>query len=217
MITMTTQVLQGVEVCPRCGRANPTLAVLGGIQTITLTEYGMAGQFRFCGLFKCTTCGRTVLAESRPSPSPGFSGQLPVETVLPVSEAIDTEIPPKPRQFLADAMASLNAPTASIMAACSAIDAMLKEKGIRRRDDSGRERVRIDAAVAENVLTADMARWAHKVRLDANDQRHADEDAEMPNRDQAAQIFELAKGLAEILFVLPAKVVGGGDAANPTK
>ena len=54
-----------------------------------------------------------------------------------------------------------------------------------------------------------MAAWAHEVRLDANDQRHADEGAPLPAEADAAKVIEFAKALAEFLFVLPARVARG--------
>ena len=54
-----------------------------------------------------------------------------------------------------------------------------------------------------------MAKWAHQVRLDANDQRHADEKARLPDGQDAKNSLEFSKALAEILFVLPSKVTKG--------
>ena len=54
-----------------------------------------------------------------------------------------------------------------------------------------------------------MANWAHEVRLDANDQRHADDAAELPNENDAKKVIDFAIAIAEYLFVLPAKVERG--------
>ena len=64
------------------------------------------------------------------------------------------------------------------MLAASAVDAMLKVKGYK----DGSLYQRIKDAAAGHIITADMATWAHQVRLDANDQRHADESASIPNQ-----------------------------------
>ena len=58
-----------------------------------------------------------------------------------------------------------------------------------------------------------MGTWAHHIRLDANDQRHADEDASLPSTADAQRAIEFAKALAEFLFVLPARVQRGIDEA----
>ena len=50
-----------------------------------------------------------------------------------------------------------------------------------------------------------MAKWAHQVRLDANEQRHADESIPLPTIGDA----QFVEALAEFLFVLPARVSRG--------
>ena len=60
-----------------------------------------------------------------------------------------------------------------------------------------------------HLITKDMAAWAHDVRLDANDQRHADDDAPLPDGAQAEKVVEFAKALGTFLFVLPARVERG--------
>jgi hypothetical protein len=51
--------------------------------------------------------------------------------------------------------------------------------------------------------------WAHEIRLDANDQRHADEAQPLPDEAQAKKCLDFALALAEFLFVLPSKVQRG--------
>ncbi|TIL22513.1 MAG: DUF4145 domain-containing protein [Mesorhizobium sp.] len=218
MAIMTPHSLQAVPSCPRCNRANPAFVNVGGTVALPMDQYGLNNVIFFSGVYRCTTCGRTVLAESQLMNVQGQPAQIPVQNLLPRPQDIDAAILGKPRQFLSDALTSLNAPTASIMASCSAIDAMLKEKGVGRLDPSGKERSlykRIEEAVGLGILTADMAKWAHKVRLDANDQRHADDDAPIPSQSQAQSIFDLANGLAEVLIVLPSKVASLDQVSKP--
>jgi len=54
-----------------------------------------------------------------------------------------------------------------------------------------------------------MARWAHEVRLDANEPRHADETTPLPTEDDARKCVDFALALAQFLFVLPAQVKRG--------
>ena len=89
---------------------------------------------------------------------------------------------------------------------------MLKEKGYK----DGSLYKRIEKAVADNLITADMAKWAHQVRLGANDERHADEETAMPTVADAKQSIEFTQTLAELLFVLPAKVYRGIEATKGT-
>ena len=97
------------------------------------------------------------------------------------------------------------------MLAASAVDAMLKEKGFK----DGRLYDRIQGAVKQSVITPEMERWAHQVRLDANDERHADENAPFPTEEDAKRCIEFAEALGEYLFVLPARVTRGLQATNP--
>jgi Domain of unknown function (DUF4145) len=89
---------------------------------------------------------------------------------------------------------------------------MLKARGYK----DGTLFNRIKKAEDEGVLTKDMAQWAHDVRLDANDERHADEDASLLTIDDANRCLEFADALADLLFVLPARVKRGLKAAALT-
>ncbi len=91
------------------------------------------------------------------------------------------------------------------MLAASSIDAMLKEKGYK----DGSLYDRIKQAAKDHLITEEMAVWAHDVRLDANDQRHADDQASLPDEEDASKCIEFAQALAEFLFALPARVERG--------
>jgi hypothetical protein len=99
----------------------------------------------------------------------------------------------------------MHAPAGAVMLAASAVDAMLKLKGYA----DGSLYTRIEKAVTDHAITADMAKWAHAVRLDANDQRHADQAAILPTQEDAKRVIDFAAALAEILFVLPSRVQRG--------
>ena len=91
------------------------------------------------------------------------------------------------------------------MLAASAVDAMLKEKNLT----AGTLNARINAAADTHLITADMAEWAHDVRLDANDPRHADDARPHHTTETARRVVEFAVALADFLFVLPARVARG--------
>lgn len=74
---------------------------------------------------------------------------------------------------------------------------------------------RIDKAAEDHLITEEMAKWAHQVRLDANDQRHADEKATLPTNEDAKLAFDFAVAFAEYLFVLPSKVSRGITDSEP--
>jgi hypothetical protein len=82
---------------------------------------------------------------------------------------------------------------------------MLKDKGFK----DGSLYSRIESAVAAHLITSEMGVWAHEIRLDANDQRHSDEQAPLPSEADAAKAIEFANALAQFLYVLPAMVVRG--------
>ena len=91
------------------------------------------------------------------------------------------------------------------MLTASSVDAMLKDKGYK----DGSLNNRIDQAAVDHLVTDEMAAWAHEIRLDANDQRHADEGAALPNEADAKRVIEFANALAQFLYVLPARVARG--------
>ncbi len=99
----------------------------------------------------------------------------------------------------------MHAPAGAVMLTASSVDAMLKAKGYK----DGSLYARIEKAAEDHLITKDMRDWAHEVRLDANDQRHADEEAPLPSNADADRSLTFANALAEFLFVLPAKVAEG--------
>ena len=91
------------------------------------------------------------------------------------------------------------------MLAASSVDSMLKSKGYVE----GSLYSRIDKATEDHLITEEMSKWAHQVRLDANDQRHADEQAGLPAERDARRAIAFAEALAQFLFILPAMVNEG--------
>ncbi|MEM7730240.1 MAG: DUF4145 domain-containing protein [Pseudomonadota bacterium] len=107
-------------------------------------------------------------------------------------------------------METLHAPDASVVMSGSAVDAMLKAKEY----ESGSLFKRIERAVEDHLLTEDMGRWAHAVRLEGNNVRHADEDRPHMTRQDAEQVLDFARALGDFLFVLTARVESGIEAAK---
>lgn len=132
-------------------------------------------------------------------------GNPEITQIWPSPQVVAEAVPTRARDFLSQAIASIHAPSGAVMLTASAVDAMLKEKGFRE----GSLYSRIDAAATAHLITSEMAAWAHEVRLDANDQRHADETAEMPSAADASKVIEFANALAQFLFVLPARIERG--------
>jgi hypothetical protein len=159
--------------------------------------------------YQCSRCGGVVLcAASSSDPSHIVTAQYPK------SEALDhSAIPSRALEYLNQAIESIHSPAASVVVAASAVDAMLKAKGYK----DGNLYCRINQALNDHLITKEMGEWAHEVRLDANEQRHADDSAPLPTGPDAQRVIDFAKALAQFLFVLPAMVDKGRQAAAPTK
>jgi hypothetical protein len=180
--------------CPHCNIASPLLQLTWSHQTS-----GIGGQ-RNWRVYACTTCGGLVLTGSST-----IDPNVTVQELYPALEGIDAAVPERARAYLHQATEGLAQAAASVIMSASAIDAMLKAKG----RISGTLYERIDKAASDHLITQDMAKWAHQVRLDANDQRHADDSSPLPTVKDAQRSLDFALALAEFLFVLPARVTRG--------
>jgi hypothetical protein len=74
---------------------------------------------------------------------------------------------------------------------------------------------RINEAAEIHLITPGIAEWAHQVRLDANAQRHADAAAPLPTMQDAKLSLGFALALAEVLYVIPARVTRGIEESRP--
>jgi hypothetical protein len=184
-----------LDRCPHCGVDHPLLHVQHNQETNNFAGTNR----RFWRLYACTRCGGLIVAAA----TAGWD--QPVTECYPKAESVDEAIPEKARGLLQQALESIHTPAGAVMLAASAVDAMLKAKGFRE----GSLYARIDKAAADHAITKDMAQWAHDVRLDANDQRHADEHAPLPSVEDAKRCVDFATALGNFMFVLPARVQRG--------
>lgn len=187
--------------CPFCAIDNPNLSSIA--QFNTAADNG--GNPRRWRAYQCARCGGVVVAYA-------MSNIMAVADYYPRGVTIDDILPEKVKAYLQQAIDSVFAPAGSVMLCASSVDAMLKEKGLKE----GSLYTRINQAVTQGWLTPEMSTWAHQVRLDANDQRHADEDTGLPTVEDAKQAIEFTKTLSEFLFVLPSKVTRGIQATGAT-
>jgi hypothetical protein len=148
--------------------------------------------------YKCARCGGVITASAA-------QHGAPITELFPSSSIIDENIPERVKAYLIQAIQSIHAPAGALMLAASSVDAMMKNKGYKE----GSLYSRINKAFEDHLITEDMAKWAHEVRLDSNDQRHADEDSPLPTQEDAKRCVEFAQTLAQILFVIPARVRRG--------
>jgi hypothetical protein len=136
---------------------------------------------------------------------PNGIGANEIETLYPKPAHVDVSLPKDAQRYLKQALDTVFAPDASVVMSASAVDAMLKAKGY----EQGSLYTRIDQAVKGHVLTEGMGKWAHKVRLEANAVRHADEAIGPPSEKDARQVLEFASALGDFLFVFTARVDEG--------
>lgn len=199
-----------VDICPHCGTAKPTLALAtingqGPLGIVQSQDY--TGKNRFIWMtYVCSTCGKGVLAGAKINPD---NTQERVG-IFPAPRTVSDEIPDAARSYLLQAIRSVSAPDGAVMLAASSVDAMLKAKKLV----NGSLYTRINEARDTHIITPDMADWAHDVRLDANDPRHADLDQPHHTLQSAERAVEFAMALADVLFVLPARVQRGRSAAR---
>jgi len=180
--------------CPHCNVDTPNLEAVYSFDTHNHKNSNK----RHWTVYVCKRCGGVVTASAEKS---GYS----VREFYPMIEQLDPEIPESARTYLEQARQSLHAPAGAVMLAASAVDAMLKAKNYKDGDLN----TRIKKATDDHVITADMSTWAHQVRLDANDQRHADEHAPLPTEVDAQRSVHFASALATFLFTLPSMVTRG--------
>lgn len=189
--------LQGVENCPHCGVATPLLNLVWSSKEATARSDG--GERSRWTAYVCTTCGGVVSAKGEPG---NGTSNAPVVAIFPDIWEASEIIPDRIRNYLGQAHRTLQSPDASVVMSASSIDAMLKDHGLM----DGSLYNRIDQAVVDGILTQKMADWAHRVRLDANNPRHADNDTPHMSADDAHRAFDFAEALAEYLYLLPSRM-----------
>lgn len=161
-------------------------------------------------MYACRRCGGVTLAGGRSSPDTQYNYKMTASELYPSNIELDGSIPPRARNYLQQAIDTVHSPSASIMVAASSIDAMLKAINYTE----GSLYSRIDKAATDHHITTAMAEWAHAVRLDANGERHADDNAIDPTPPDAQRCIDFAIALAQYLFVLPDQIVQGKNAAS---
>jgi hypothetical protein len=192
-----------LERCPHCKVHRPHLVR----RWFERTEHHGGQLSRFWAAFVCQSCGGVVLCGAPVLREHRFE----INEIYPSVDQPDEAIPERARHYLSQAIDSVHAPSGAIVLAASAVDAMLKAKNYKQ----GSLYDRIDKAAEDHLITAEMATWAHEVRLDANDERHADEDAPLPTTKEAHKAIRFTSAFAEYLFVLPTKVERGRKGEDP--
>jgi hypothetical protein len=189
--------LTGVSNCPHCGISAPALMLVWSSGEPIPRADGRAPS-RW-SIYRCTSCGHLVTAKG--NPAEGVGNPIIVAVFPPIWSPHNT-LPQRVAHYLKQARSTLANADASVVMSASAIDAILKDHKLRE----GSLYKRIEQAVTEGLLTSRMAEWAHRVRLDANNPRHADEDVAPMSAEDAERAFDFAEALAEYMYVLPSRM-----------
>jgi hypothetical protein len=197
--------------CPHCNTANPTFGrkhmfAVQPMKAAYANAAGVMGHWIQWHVYSCESCGGLAGAAALVPQGQINQGQRQRSRwIVPALQVTSSDVPPRARNFLVQARETLSSPAASVMMSASAVDAMLRGRGYK----DGSLYARIGNAEKDGVLTANMAEWAHDIRLDANDQRHPDDADTGSSPEDAKRCLEFADALADLLFVLPARVKRG--------
>jgi hypothetical protein len=192
-----------------CSTAHPTLQRVhvynASPMKTTLIPLPGDGYLILWHIYICASCAGLVAAATTVSRNINHAMEGPAQWTVPKLEALSADIPSRAASYLNQSRETLSSPSASVVMSASAVDAMLKERGYK----TGSLYSRIEAAQSGGLLTENMADWAHDIRLDANDERHADYNAAGATGADAKRCLEFAETIADLLFVLPARVKRG--------
>ena len=182
--------------CPHCNIASPHIRLQGNF-------IGEGGRYHW-GLYQCQSCQKAITARIDCDATTGIQK---LDTCFPKIEnqILEAEaVPENIRKDLQEAFEST--PSASIMMTNRALDMML----VDRRgydDDTLSFYQKIEKALEDNLITEDISKWAHKIRLDSNVIRHKKtEGNNRPTSEQAQQALKFAQTLAEILYIFPSLI-----------
>ena len=188
--------------CPWCHTATPTLRRIWHYPPQPINPGADIWEN-----FQCSRCQNIILTKLEYEEC-FDENKWRITQILPSSsQQLDESIPEQARDFLGEAQDAIGSPHASILVCSCALDVMLREKGIKKSE--GDLYTRIEMAAQQNLITQNMAKWAHQVRLVANESRHPDEDVSPAIQEEARQSLEFTLALAEILYALPARVTKG--------
>ena len=191
--------------CPHCNIAKPSLVQRNVVDTSPAEKSSVYNRW---GTYTCASCGGAVIAKALYSPSSGNVSEI--TEFHPKAQRAQESVPQRAREYLNQAIESKHAPAGAIMLCASAVDAMLKDRGLLK----GSLNTRIKEAAKTHLITSDMSEWAHEVRLDANDQRHSDTSQPLPSPEDASRVIDFTLALSDILFVLPERVRRGRIASE---
>ena len=140
-----------LDRCPQCGIAAPTISAAWQGQAAPRA----GGPNKHWFVYFCASCGGAILTRSISVEN------AEIAQMWPSQPTAAEELPPRARDYLNQALSTIHAPAGSVMLTASAIDAMLKDQGLK----DGSLNARIDTAAKNHLITQEMAAWAHEIRL----------------------------------------------------
>ena len=183
----------GLHRCPHCRIARPLMSRYP-------LNHHPSDENALWAVYVCSSCNNVVTAKGYRV----LNGPTYVDETFPRAKSVAEELPEPARKYLEQAYRTIgDAPDAAAMVASSSVDAMLKSKGFKGKEETLYQR--IDQAVEDRVLTEDMGKWAHHVRFVSNYPRHADDKDPHVSPEQARIVVDFADALGEFLFVLPSR------------
>ena len=128
--------------CPHCSVDQPSLLQCARFETSDFR----GGSHRTWVAYRCARCGGVTTAWAP-------KGSNNVREIYPAPLEVDETLPDRAKEYLEQAINSINAPAGAVMLAASSVDAMLKAKGLTE----GSLYARIKKAAEQHLITEDMA------------------------------------------------------------
>ena len=185
-----------LDKCPHCSVDKPNLQAHG--TQFDTYNFNNSVHRRWKN-YICARCGGVVLAGTDPD-----DRDFTITEMYPESKALHKAIPKTAREYLTQAMNSIQAPAGAIMLAASAVDAMLKDQKFTGSSLLSR----IKQATENGTIPSSLGTWSEKVRLESSEDP-GDPGFKMPSQKDARQVIDFTLVLAEYMFVLPQKVQKG--------
>lgn len=180
--------------CPYC----QTRHVSFEIRTVHNRKIA-TGPFEAYALVVCGFCNRAAVAVFK-GPDPGriLDSQF--------LDALHPSMDVSPPQYLPDNVERCYVEAVTIMGTAPTAAGMTFRKTLEvalktiRPNDQGNLKKRIDAAAKAGAITEDLAKWAHRIRLDGNEAAHEDQPFSSNELEELHRFTEL---VLRYLFTLP--------------
>ena len=181
--------------CPFCklftSLLNPGEPIYCDDDEVSEESWGSARHLWWIGV--CNSCRNAMLVRD--------NGDIVYPIARGIPNPIDDRVPDLIGQDFDEAQQcfSVNAYRGCAVLARRAIEATCEDKGAKKASTL---EAMIDDLHSKQIITKDIAGWAHVVRWIGNDAAHAG--SPEVTRDDAIDVLELAKQILHIIYVAPA-------------